>query len=131
MPATYPSTFPCVQIEGFNATVAMGAIRSDMNMHQAQRRVFNTMPHTFNLSFVMSVSQWGDWQPWVKANAYKWFTMNLPSLYAGQAGTRQSPHLIRFTSPLTAVNLTEQHVQITVAAELAPSMILKYLDAVS
>lgn len=100
-------------------------------MHQAQRRVFTTMPHAIALSFVMTVTQWGIWEPWVKSNAYDWFEIDLPSLYSGQLGKRLSPHLIRFTSGLSVINVTESSVQISVTAEFAPSMITKYLDAVS
>jgi len=130
MPAKYPSDFPCVQITGYRADVAMGAARTEIPMAQVQRRVFNTMPHAIALSFVMTVTQWGAWENWVKTNAYDWFDMDLPSLYSGRLSKRLSPHTIRFTSGLTVVNVTESSVQISVTAEFSPSMITQYLDAV-
>ena len=126
----YPSTLPSALLDGFSASVAMGVIRADLPMHEAQRRVFNTMPHTFSLTFKMSVSDWGTWYQWVSLYAYGWFTMNLPTMYAGLTAQLVSPVLIRFTSDLSAVNVTGSDVQITVAAEIAPSMISGYLGAI-
>jgi len=127
---TYPSDFPCVQIAGYRADVAMGAARTEIPMHQVQRRIFRTMPHSVSLSFVMTVTQWGAWETWVKANGYDWFQLDLPSLYSGQLGKRLSPHVIRFTSGLSVRNITESSAQISVNAEFSPSMITQYLDAV-
>ncbi|MGA1372885.1 MAG: hypothetical protein ACO3Z6_14940 [Pseudomonadales bacterium] len=127
---TYPATFPCVQINGYRLDAEMGAIRTEIPMSQVQRRVFRTMPHVIALSFVMTVPEWGTWQAWIKNNAYDWFTISLPSLYAGKSGSRMSPHVIRFTSPVVASNVTDSHVQVSVAAEMSPSMITQYLDAV-
>jgi hypothetical protein len=108
----------------------MGAARSEIPMSQVQRRIFRTMPHSVSLSFVMTVTQWGTWETWVKANGYDWFQLDLPSLYSGRLGKRLSPHLIRFTSGLSVRNITESSVQISVNAEFSPSMITQYLDAV-
>ena len=126
----YPSTLPSPLLDGFSASVAMGVIRADLPMHEAQRRVFTTMPHSFALTFKMSVIDWGIWYQWVSLNAYGWFTMNLPTMYAGLASQLVSPVLIRFTSDLSAANVTGSDVQITVAAEIAPSMISGYLGAI-
>ena len=130
MATKYPVSFPCPLINGYRMSVASGVIRSDMSFHQAQRRVFTTMPHAIVLSFMMPVTMWANWQQWVTNNAFKWFEMNLPSMYAGLAGTRTTATLIRFTGNVTADSVTEQHVQVTVTAEMAPSMIGKYLEAV-
>lgn len=128
MSTQYPSDFPCVQISGFTFTVASGVIRAP-GPHQKQRRVFNTMPHEGNLSFVMPVSQWGIWHDWVKTNAYKWFEMNLPSMYAGLVSQRMTGHLVRFTSMISVENVTEADVRASVSAEFSPSMIARYLEA--
>jgi len=108
----------------------MGVIRADGPTDQAQRRVFNTMPQTFQLTFIMSVEDWGPWYNWAKDNGWRWFEIDLPTCYAGLAGTSLSAVLIRFTSDLSAVNIASDAVRITVSAEMAPSMISQYLDAV-
>lgn len=130
MATAYPSTLPLPKIEGFSATVSSGLIKTEMPIHQAQRRVFNTMPHQFSMTFVMSVELWALWYVWVSSNGYRWFEMNLPTMYAGLASSVLSPVIIRFVSDLSAVNVSQTDVQVTVAAEIAPSMIADYLGAV-
>lgn len=130
MATAYPSTYPQPRIEGFTASVASGLIRADMPTQQAQRRIFTTMPHAFSLTFIMSVDTWAGWQNWVSVNGYRWFEMNLPTMYAGLAGTSLSAVLIRFVSDISAVNVSLTDVQVTVAAEIAPSMIIDYMEAV-
>ena len=105
----------------------MGLIKTDRPMTRAQRRLYATMPHTFSLTFNMSISTWGLWYNWVIANGFRWFTINLPSLYAGRTGDWASPVLVRFTSDLSAANITATDVRINVMAEAAPSMIATYL----
>lgn len=126
----YPSDYPQPLLEGFAAQIAMGVIRAQGPTDQAQRRIHTTMPHTFSLTFIMTVAQWGLWYQWMIANGYKWFTMNLPTLYAGLGGGTLSPVLIRLTSnSIVATNVSGSAVQVTVAAEIAPSMITQYLAA--
>ena len=103
MATSYPTTFPSPQLDGLSAMVDMGLIKTDRPMNQAQRRLYATMPHTFSLTFNMSISTWGLWYNWVIANGFRWFTINLPSLYAGRTGDWASPVLVRFTSDLSAV----------------------------
>lgn len=126
----YPSGYPQPLVNGFNAQIAMGVIRAQGPTDQKQRRVFTTMPHTFSLTFIMSVAQWGLWYQWATANGYDWFLMNLPTFYAGISGGTLSPVLIRFTSGFSANNVSGSDVQVTVTAESAPSMISQYLEAV-
>lgn len=128
MATTYPSSYPCALIAGFSMQARSGVIRSDMPARQAQRRVFNTMPHNISLAFAMDVSTWASWQKWALANAYGWFTINLPSMYSGLAGTQTAPTLIRFTSELSVSQIAKQEVRISVRAEMAPSMIGRYLE---
>lgn len=123
MTTAYPPTFPQPLFDGFSAMVDMGVVRSDMPSHQAQRRVFNTMPHAFTLTFVMSVNDWGLWEQWVGVYGYRWFLMDLPTMYAGKTGNNTSAILIRFTSDVSAANVSSNSVQVSVSAELAPSAI--------
>ena len=115
--AAYPATLPGPVIEGLGARVAMGVLRSDMDTHQAQRRVFQTMPHSFTLVFRMTLVQWAQWQLWALADGYRWFELDLPSLYAGRVALPTSPLLVRFTSSFAATLLAGDVVQVTVTAE--------------
>lgn len=130
MATVYPTTLPSPSLSGFSATVAMAVIRGSGATDQVQRRVFKSMPHSFSLTFNMTVVDWGLWYSWVLSNGYRWFTLNLPTLYAGLASSNLSPVLLRFTSDLSAVNITGTDVQVTVMAESAPSMIGSYLAAI-
>lgn len=126
MAAAYPSTLVQPQLNGLTIGVGAGVARSDVPGAQVQRRIFATMPHSFTLSFAMTLAQWSDWQAWVKVNAYSWFTMYLPSMYAGLDGLLTTPTLIRFTSPITASNLSQDHIRVSVMAEMAPTMIARF-----
>lgn len=129
MATAYPSTFPLPKIDGFSASVASGLTKTQDPSHQVQRRVFVNMPHTFSLTFVMGVTTWALWHNWVVANGYTWFTMNLPTMYAGLLSAQISPVLIRFTSNPSASTVSLSDVQITISAEIAPSAIDAFLEA--
>lgn len=122
MATQYPSDFPHPTIAGFGITVASGVIRADMTMHQLQRRLYKTMPHTFSLRFVLSTEQWFDWQRWVTDNGFKWFEMSLPSMYAGRTFSCSSPLLVRITSDVQVTAITRDHFEVLVTAESAPSV---------
>lgn len=128
MTTQYPSTLPGPLLEGYSATIAMGVIRSDMSGHQAQRRVFATMPHSFTLSFLLSLTEWAAWQVWVTSYGFRWFEIDLATHYAGRDGSPVAPVLIRLMSGAVTVPVSERHVRVSVEAEMAPSMITQYLD---
>lgn len=128
---TYPDTLPGPTISGFGATVVMGVIRSGMDTHQTQRRVHATMPHTFTLSFVLSLTEWAQWQLWVSEYGYRWFEINLPTLYAGSLLENTSLVKIRLTSDITGALLAGDQAQVSVTAEMAPSMIADYFEGIA
>jgi hypothetical protein len=131
MTTQYPSTLPQPLVSGFSFAVASGVVRGEMETHQAQRRVHNTMPHEFSMSFIMDFSQWSTWLVWVTTYGYRWFEIELPSMYAGQLGQGKSPVLVRLKSTnLSAASVSLDSVQISVVAEMAPSMIAAYLEDV-
>lgn len=130
MPTSYPADLPAPLLEGFSGTVQMGVVRAEGATDQAQRRVYASMPHSFSLTFVMSAAQWAAWYAWVSVYGYRWFLMDLPTLYAGLAGQDLSPVLIRFTSDISSGPVSGREVQVSVAAETAPSMISQYLAGV-
>lgn len=127
--SVYPAALPGPLIEAFSAVVASGVIRAESGVHQAQRRVFATMPQTFSMTFILDVQQWAEWQQWAGAYGYRWFEMDLPTLYAGADGLRLSSTIVRFVSSFSAVALSQTQVQVTVMAETAPSMAARLLRA--
>ena len=128
MPTQYPETFPQPLLQGFNMSVASGVIRSDMDTHQVQRRVFSTMPHVFSMSFIMSLVEWDAWARWVAEYGFRWFEIEFPTMYAGRLDADKSAILIRLISIGAAAPVSGQHVQIAVTAEIAPSMIATYIE---
>jgi hypothetical protein len=126
MPA-YPSTFPLPAAEGLRFSVGSGLVRAEGSTNQAQRRVFDTMPHVFEMTFVMGLRTFSLWWDWAMLNGFRWFDMNLPTMYAGQAGTALSAVTIRFVSDISTVFVAQDTVQVSVSAESAPSMIADYL----
>jgi hypothetical protein len=127
MPTQYPSILPQPLVSGFGAVVASGVIRSDSDTHQEQRRVFNTMPHSFTLSFIMGLAEWDSWARWIAEYGHRWFEILLPTMYAGKFGQFKAPVLIRLTSNVPAATVSGDHVHVSVTAEMAPSMIGQYL----
>lgn len=128
MTTQYPSSLPQPLLQGFSMSVASGVIRSDMDTHQAQRRVFNTMPHVFSMSFIMSIVEWEAWARWVDEYGFRWFEIELPTMYAGRDDLEKAPVLLRMTAIGAAVPVSGQHVQIAVTAEIAPSAIAAYIE---
>lgn len=129
MAITYPSTFPCAMIEGYQIDVDSGVIRSKEPGRPAQRRVFTTMPHSIKCKFSLSLKEWGYWQEWMTKEAKSWFTIDLPSMYSAYTRTRTSPHLVRLMSTITIDTRNTTHVNASVTLEVAPSMLIKYLAA--
>lgn len=122
MAETYPAHFRCAQITPYRVQVDMGVLRTPMDSGlQRQRRLYKTMPHVFQLEFVMTVVELGDWQPWVNQYAYDYFVMpRLESWYAGAIGEISSPHSVRFISNLDIDNPVFGWVRVKVQAELDP-----------
>lgn len=127
MPTQYPSSLPQPLVSGFGAVVASGVIRSGSDTHQEQRRVFETMPHSFTLTFIMDLSAWDAWARWIADHGHRWFEIELPTMYAGKTGLFKAPVLVRLTSDVPAAMVSGEHVQVAVLAEMAPSMIDQYL----
>lgn len=120
----YPASFQCPQIIPYGWTVDMGIIRTPMEGgNSRQRRRYRTMPHGFKLEFIMPALALGQWQSWVNAFAYDWFTMNLESMWSAATGAITSPHLIRFISDLEFDDVVYGWVRCRVQAELSPNQV--------
>lgn len=131
MTTQYPSSFPQPLVTGFSAAVGSGVLRTESRTHQQQRRVFETMPHVFTMSFIMTVLQWDSWSRWIARYGYRWFEIEIPTMYAGRTGADTAPVLLRLTSSsIAAEAVSRDTMQVTVMAEIAPSMISLYLEDV-
>jgi hypothetical protein len=131
MPAQrYPFRFPCPLIEGFSIDVDAGLIRSKEGGMPHQRRVVETMPHSFKCRFVLSIRDWAYWQEWMQNDGRQWFLIELPSMYAGLNNDVTWPHLVRIMSPITIDARTHEYITASVTFELAPSMFKDVGDAV-
>lgn len=128
MTQSYPSTFPCPMIEGYQIDVDSGLLRSKDRGKPAQRRAFSSMPHSVKCKFALSLKEWGYWQEWITKDAKGWFNINLPSMYAGRVGANTYPHLVRIVSSITIDSKTVTHVVASVTLEIAPSMFKSYLE---
>jgi hypothetical protein len=127
-PVTYPETFRCAQWTPYQIAVDMGLLRTEMDGGGArQRRLYRTMPHKFQLEFVMTAVELGAWQRWVNSYAYDFFTMaRLESWHSGTVGEISSPHSVRFIGDLQIENPIYGWVRVKVPAELDPRQAALY-----
>lgn len=110
----YPSHFPKPLRAGFAYYEDAGLIRADNGNGQAvQRQAFKTLPHHFNLTFVVSLTNYKNWVHWVNNNAFFWF--ELKGFW--YRDLECSPLKIRFTSDLTVTPFNSNYLSVTVEAE--------------
>lgn len=134
MTVAYPSVFPLPAVDGYSINARSGLIQGGNDLNLVQRQVFNTMPQTLNLVFNISAVNrisWNGrptklisaWNSWVLQYGPTWFSMPLPTMYAGLLKTTRSTVLLRFTSDINFQAVTIVLGRANVTAELAPSMI--------
>lgn len=126
----YPSSFPCPMIEGYTIDIDAGVIRSKDRGKPAQRRVFKTMPHVIKCKFALSFKQWGYWQEWLTREGTGWFSIDLPTMYAGLNASKLFPHIVRLSSTITIDAKTSTHVIASMTLELSPTAFKQYEAAV-
>ena len=120
MAISYPKSFPDPLVNGYEISVNMGVIRSNMNTGTIQqRRKQKTMPTIFTLEFAVPLEILGSWQTWVNEFAYNYFTINIVSHLTGDTDSSCSPHVIRFITNLSLSPITSNVYSVTVSAELA------------
>lgn len=125
----YPRDFPPAQPEPYSWEVDMGILRTPMDGGNArQRRLYDTMPQRWALTFVVPIAQLYDWQTWVNVHAYDYFDMPMVSSLSSQAGTRWSTHTMRFTSNLAIDYAPHRCVNVRVEAEIAPPSYVAPVD---
>jgi hypothetical protein len=130
MAIKYPVDLPCPMIEGYSMDVDAGLLRTSERGLPNQRRVFSTMPHSVKCKFTLSLKQWGFWQEWITRTPTSWFTIDLPSMYAGLHAQKTYPHLVRLASTVVISAQSSTHVSLSVTLEMAPSNFKQYLEAV-
>jgi hypothetical protein len=121
MPA-FPSTFPCPLIEPTSYEAATNLVRTEFECGLIkQRRNHRRMTRTFNLAFmVKQTREYGDWLVWADKEAWKGFTIDLPSDLAGLLALELTSHSMRFISDLRTqlVNTTKGYYwRVDVTAE--------------
>jgi hypothetical protein len=127
MGLTYPKAFPLPTAGGLTAVIDAGIVRTDTATDQVQRRVYNTMPHSFTMTFVMDLVEFNYWYEWILNYGFRWFDILLPTVYAGLANSDLSPVTVRVQGPIQTSFLANNVVQAEFTAETAPGMIVKYL----
>jgi len=127
MALTYPTQFPLPSASGLNSVIDAGIARTDAATDQVQRRVYATMPHSFTMTFVMSLTAFTGWYEWMLNYGFRWFNIPLPTVYAALANTALSPVTVRLQGPIQTSFLSSNVVRAEVTAESAPGMIARYL----
>ena len=127
MPEIYPSVYPQPLMLPYGFNVDMGVLRTPMDGGLArQRRLYDVMPHTFQLQFIVTTAELYSWQQWVNQYAYDFFQIDLVSRISSQAGANCAPHFVRFTTDLAFEQFDKGMLRITVAAELSPAQVSNY-----
>jgi hypothetical protein len=122
----YPPNFPLPLLTPYTWEVDMGLLRTPMDGGMArQRRLFDVMPHTIQVSFVVPQAQLTAWQNWVHLHAYEYFQVELLT-HLTPPNKCGSSHLARFTTNLIFGTLTKGHLTCKVAMELSPAQISNY-----
>lgn len=121
---SYPVSFPSPQASPYAWSVDMGVLRTPMDGgNSRQRRLYDVMPHTWTLEFVVPMAALYDWQNWVNQFAYDYFQMPLVSWLASKAGGQTSTHVVRFISNLEFDLLAVDVAHVRVQAEASPAQV--------
>ena len=127
MPEVYPAAYPQPLMLPYNVNVDMGVLRTPMDGGLArQRRLYDVMPHLFELCFIVNHAQLFSWQQWVNQYAYDFFELELVSRISSQAGQRCATHFVRFTTDLAFELIDKGLFRVQVAAELSPAQVSNY-----
>ena len=76
------------------------------------------MPTQFALAFAMPYNELNDWLDWVNANAYSYFLLPMPSKAGSAVDNKCLPTGVRFISDVSYELLGDDHIKVTVQAEL-------------
>jgi hypothetical protein len=123
-PKSYPTDFPCADPGNYFMQLDMGLIRTEGSAAALteQRRSYNNLPTTLNLSFVMGVAQLLAWTLWVNDNAGYWVDIPLAHPFMA-AGVKVEMVPVRFiSSSLRKSYAPFNRVSVSIQAELCPSV---------
>lgn len=123
---TYPASFPCPMVAGYQYTVAAGVIRSDGSNRYEQRRVHKIMPHIITASFTLTPEEWGIWQVWMTEHGYEWFEFDeLPTMYQSKKAL-----VVRLVADSIKISARSQKIfKADAKFEVSPTMYLTSLEA--
>jgi hypothetical protein len=101
-----------------------------------QRRAYKNLPHTFRLTFLLTLQELSRWIPWMNSNAYEWFYIRIQSFetakYLSDPPATTSLHLVRAISDIGGAHLMTRrghHWEVSVEVEWRPDALnLKPLD---
>jgi len=117
----YPNTFPLPNDTTYAGVVDPGLVRSPMDSPAPfQTTLFGSPTIEFTWSFNMDRDlYWNEWLPWVTANGYDWFNMQIMSPH--NPVVILSEHRCRFTSDTSMTKLGYDWVSVTISAEVLQS----------
>lgn len=125
MPEVYPKTLPQPLLTPYGVEVDSGLLRTPMDGGLArQRRLYEVMPHSFTLEFLVPRSQLFSWQDWINRYGYDYVEMELVSWLS--ANKNCSVHFVRFTTNITYESVEGGYVRATMGAELSPAQVSNY-----
>ena len=114
----YPLTLPRPDTEGYSGVVDSGlAITPFPTARPNITKVFNSPRVDLSVTFTMTNNVYADdWFPWIIANAYDWFNMQI--INPNTPTDITSLQRVRFTSPLQYRKNGDNWLSITVALEM-------------
>lgn len=116
----WPSSFPCPLIDGFEMEANAAVIRTPaQGGNMRQRRLHRRLPHSISIGWVFKQFEYGQALKWMNTNAWKWFSINLPS----GKDDETAPYTIRLISDLQAELIEAEdgyHWRVTATAEWMP-----------
>ena len=114
----YPTNFPLPNDTTYSGVVDPGLVRTSTDTPAPfQTKLFGAPTVELNWTFNMSRDlYWVSWLPWVLANGYDWFNMQVMSPY--NPVLVLSEHRCRFTSDLSMTKLGYDWVSVTISGEI-------------
>lgn len=120
----YPATYPRPETGNYGGAVDPGLAITGVRSPQANTVKTNNSPrYELSVTFAMTNDVYGDdWWPWVRANAYDWFNMEIVNPNTPVDIT--SPQRVRFITPLQYTKRGDNWLGVTVGLEMVPADVL-------
>lgn len=125
MPEVYPKSLPQPLLTPYGVDVDSGLLRTPMDGGLArQRRLYEVMPHSFTLEFLVPRKQLFSWQDWINRYGYDYIEMDLLSWLSNNQTC--STHFVRFTTNISYETVEDGYVRARMGAELSPAQVSNY-----